>query len=102
MSRTVEVCTTYNKEYYDLCAKNMIESFVKYWPKYCILHAYWQEQEPEIIQDNIDVTLRDDLEVLVMDEDLIRKIKEGLKQHNPKSIEIKITRRINVCNFSIS
>ena len=30
-----------------------------------------------------------------MDEDLIRKIKEGLKQHNPKSIEIKITRRIN-------
>jgi len=30
-----------------------------------------------------------------MDEDLIRKIKEGLKPYNPKSIEIKISRRIN-------
>jgi len=53
MPRTVEVCTTYNQGYYDLCAKNMIESFVKYWPKDCVLHAYWQEQEPEIFQDNI-------------------------------------------------
>ena len=51
--RTVEICTTYNKAYYKLCAKEMIESFIKYWPKECILHAYWQEQEPEIIQDNI-------------------------------------------------
>ena len=52
-TRTVEVCTTYNKAYYELCAKEMIESFIKYWPKDCILHAYWQEQEPEIFQDNI-------------------------------------------------
>ena len=58
----------------------------------------WRKLGPKtekLIQDNIDVTLRDDLEVLVMDENLIRKIKEGLKPHNPKSIEIKITRRIN-------
>ena len=53
MSRTVEICTTYNQGYYNLCAKNMIESFIKYWPKDCVLHAYWQEQEPEIFQDNI-------------------------------------------------
>ena len=49
----------------------------------------------KLIQDNIDVTLRDDLEVLVMDEEVIRKIKEGLQKYDPKSIEIKITRRIN-------
>ena len=58
----------------------------------------WKKLGPKtekLIQDNIDVTLRDDLEVLVMDENLIRKIKEGLKPYNPKSIEIKITRRIN-------
>ena len=48
-----------------------------------------------LIQANIDVTLRDDLEVLVMDENLIKKIKEGLINYNPRSIEIKITRRIN-------
>ena len=53
MSRSIEVCTTYDKKYYDLIAKSMIESFVKYWPKDCTLHAYYQEQEPEIIQDNI-------------------------------------------------
>ena len=58
----------------------------------------WKKLGPkteQLIQDNIDVTLRDDLEVLVMDENLIRKIKEGLKPYSPKSIEIKITRRIN-------
>ena len=58
----------------------------------------WKKLGPKtekLIQDNIDVTLRDDLEVLVMDENLIRKIKEGLKPYNPKSIEIKITRKIN-------
>ena len=48
-----------------------------------------------LIQANIDVTLRDDLEVLVMDENLIKKIKEGLSHYDPRSIEIKITRRIN-------
>ena len=52
-ARTVEVCTTYNKAYYKLCAKEMVQSFIKYWPKECTLHVYWQEQEPEIIQDNI-------------------------------------------------
>ncbi len=58
----------------------------------------WKKLGPKtekLIQDNIDVTLRDDLEVLVMDEEVIRKIKEGLQPYNPKSIEIKITRRIN-------
>ena len=52
-ARTVEVCTTYNKAYYKLCAKEMVQSFIKYWPKECTLHVYWQEQEPEIFQDNI-------------------------------------------------
>ena len=58
----------------------------------------WKKLGPkteQLIQDNIDVILRDDLEVLVMDEDLIRKIKEGLKPYDPRTIEIKITRRIN-------
>ena len=58
----------------------------------------WKKLGPKtekLIQDNIDVTLRDNLEVLVMDENLIKKIKEGLAPHNPKSIEIFITRRIN-------
>ena len=53
MDRVVEIATTYNKGYYDLVGKLMIESFVKWWPKDCKLHVYWQEQEPEIIQDNI-------------------------------------------------
>lgn len=59
----------------------------------------WKKLGPKttkLIQDNIDVTLRDDLEILVMDENLIRKIKEGLKAYDPKSIEIKIIRRINL------
>jgi hypothetical protein len=51
--RTIEVATTYNKAYYDLVAKQMVESFVRHWPKDCTLHVYWQEQEPEIIEDNI-------------------------------------------------
>lgn len=58
----------------------------------------WKKLGPKtekLIQDNIDVTLRDNLEVLVMDENLIRKIKEGLKPYDPKTIEINITRRIN-------
>ena len=33
MTRTIEVATTYNKKYYDICAKRMVESFVRYWPK---------------------------------------------------------------------
>ena len=53
MPRTIEVATTYNKKYYDICAKRMVESFVRYWPKDIKLHVYWQEQEPEIIEDNI-------------------------------------------------
>lgn len=59
----------------------------------------WKTLGPKtekLIQDNIDVTLRDDdLEKLVMDDEMIRKIKDGLQPYNPKSIEIKITRRIN-------
>ena len=53
MSRSIEVCTTYNKKYYDIIAKDMIKSFIKYWPKDCTLHVYYQEQEPELLQDNI-------------------------------------------------
>ena len=53
MNRTIELATTYNKKYYDLCGKRMIESFVQHWPKHCTLHVYWQEQQPEIIEDNI-------------------------------------------------
>ena len=53
MPRTIEVATTYNKKYYDICAKRMVESFVRYWPKDIKLHVYWQEQQPEIIEDNI-------------------------------------------------
>ena len=53
MSRTIEIATTYNKEYYDICCKKMIESFVKWWPKDVTLHVYYQEQEPEILEPNI-------------------------------------------------
>ena len=53
MPRKLEVCTTYNKEYYDLCGRHMIETFQRYWPTEVILHVYWQEQEPEITADNI-------------------------------------------------
>ena len=59
----------------------------------------WKKLGPKtekLIQDNIDITLRDDSKILIMDEKLIRKIKEGLEPHGPlKTIEIKITRRIN-------
>ena len=51
--RTVEVATTYNQKYYEIIGKKMVESFVKYWPKHIQLHVYWQEAEPEIIEDNI-------------------------------------------------
>ena len=53
MGRTLEVITTYNKKYYDICGKRMIETFIEKWPKDVHLYAYWQEQEPEIFADNI-------------------------------------------------
>ena len=53
MDRTVEVATTYNREYYDLIGKRMVESFVKHWPKHIKLHIYWQEAEPEIMEENL-------------------------------------------------
>ena len=53
MDRTVEVATTYNREYYDLIGKRMVESFVKHWPKHIKLHIYWQEAEPEILEENL-------------------------------------------------
>ena len=48
----------------------------------------------QLIQENINVTLYDELETLVMDDALIKKIKEGLEPYEPKSIEIKIIRRV--------
>jgi|TARA_R110000765_G_scaffold127597_1_gene225639 hypothetical protein len=51
--RTLEVITTYNKKYYDICGKKMIETFIKFWPKDVHLYCYWQEQEPEIFADNV-------------------------------------------------
>ena len=53
MERKLEVITTYNKKYYDICGKKMIETFIKYWPKDVHLYAYWQQQEPEIFADNV-------------------------------------------------
>ncbi len=53
MKRTLEVITTYNKKYYDICGKKMIESFIEYWPKDVHLYCYYQEQEPEIFADNV-------------------------------------------------
>ncbi len=53
MDRTVEVATTYNREYYDLIGKRMVESFVKHWPRHIKLHIYWQEAEPEILEPNL-------------------------------------------------
>ena len=53
MKRSLEVITTYNKKYYDICGKKMIETFIKYWPKDVHLYAYWQQQEPEIFADNV-------------------------------------------------
>ena len=41
MVRTVEVATTYNQKYYDIIGKQMVESFVKHWPKHVKLHVYW-------------------------------------------------------------
>ena len=59
----------------------------------------WKKLGPKtekLIQDSIDVTLRDDDKILVMGDELVRKIKEGLEPHGPlKTVEIKITRRIN-------
>lgn len=59
----------------------------------------WKKLGPKtkkLIQDNIDITLRDDSKILVMDNELIRKIKKGLEPHGPlKTIEIMIIRRIN-------
>jgi hypothetical protein len=53
MKRSLEVITTYNKKYYDICGKKMIETFIKYWPKDVHLYAYWQQQMPEIFADNV-------------------------------------------------
>ena len=53
MNRKMEICTTYNKEYYDKCGKAMIETFAEFYPQDITLHVYYQEQEPEIIKDNI-------------------------------------------------
>jgi hypothetical protein len=53
MQRKIELITTYNKKYYDICAKKMIETFIKFWPKDVHLYAYYQEQEPEIFADNL-------------------------------------------------
>ena len=53
MKRKIELITTYNKKYYDICAKKMIETFIKFWPKDVHLYAYYQEQEPEIFADNL-------------------------------------------------
>ena len=51
--RSLEVATTYNKKYYDICGKKMIETFIEYWPKHVHLYCYWQEQQPEIFADNV-------------------------------------------------
>ena len=53
MDRTIEVATTYNKKYYDLIGKRMVESFLEHWPKHINLHIYYQEQQPEIIEPNL-------------------------------------------------
>ena len=53
MKRKLEVVTTYNKKYYDICGKKMIETFIAHWPKDETLYCYYQEQEPEILEDNI-------------------------------------------------
>ena len=53
MTRTLEIATTCNKKYYDICGKKMIETFIKFWPKDVTLYAYWEEQEPEIFADNV-------------------------------------------------
>ena len=53
MTRTLEVATTYNQKYYDICGKRMIETFIEFWPKDVTLYAYWEEQEPEIFADNV-------------------------------------------------
>tara|TARA_A100001015_G_scaffold313735_1_gene421655 strand:+ start:662 stop:1471 length:810 start_codon:yes stop_codon:yes gene_type:complete len=53
MKRKLEVVTTYNKKYYDICGKKMIETFIAHWPKDVTLYCYYQEQEPEIYADNV-------------------------------------------------
>ena len=53
MGRTIEVATTYNKHYYDIIGKRMVESFLEHWPKHINLHIYYQEQQPEIIEPNL-------------------------------------------------
>jgi hypothetical protein len=53
MKRKIEVVTTYNKKYYDICGKKMIQTFIEHWPKDVTLYCYYQEQEPEILADNV-------------------------------------------------
>jgi hypothetical protein len=53
MKRKLEVVTTYNKKYYDICGKKMIQTFMNYWPKDVTLYCYYQEQEPELLADNV-------------------------------------------------
>ena len=53
MKRKLEVVTTYNKKYYDICGKKMIQTFIEHWPKDVTLYCYYQEQEPEILADNV-------------------------------------------------
>lgn len=53
MKRKLEVVTTYNKKYYDICGKKMIQTFIEHWPKDVTLYCYYQEQEPEIYADNV-------------------------------------------------
>jgi hypothetical protein len=53
MDRKLELATTYNKKYYDICGKRKIETFIGKWPKHVHLHCYWQEQEPEIFAENV-------------------------------------------------
>jgi len=44
MERKLEVVTTYNKKYYDICGKKMIQTFIEHWPKDVTLYCYYQNR----------------------------------------------------------
>jgi len=53
MNRKFAVVTTFNDNGYEKYAKNMIKSFLLHWPKEIELYAYYEETEPELINERI-------------------------------------------------
>ena len=79
MVRTVEVATTYNQKYYDICGKRMIEIFIEFCPKDVTLYVYWEEQEPEIFADNVKY-----IKLLKTQPEIVKFVKQNKDDKNKK------------------